>query len=76
MGLLEVSLVHRSMPPWYSSLPDDNEDDDDDAMNFVKKNIGFSSRNLQAMEKTDRSIKKSEFLKDMTHFWINFLCED
>ena len=30
MGLLEVSLVKRSMPPWYSSLPHDDDDDEDD----------------------------------------------
>ena len=33
MGLLKLSLVKRSMPPWYSSLShdDDDGDEDDDA---------------------------------------------
>ena len=43
MGLLELSLVQRSMPPWYSILNDDDDSDDDDdddddrAMDVVNK---------------------------------------
>ena len=50
MGLLEPSLVQRSMPSWYSSLPDD-----DDEMEMESENKFTGSTPQKLAENTNGS---------------------